>query len=153
LVRVKYLILLSLLVLLSCKRITPKTIPFQTITGMPIIEIDVNGKRGRLLIDTGAGMSLIDSTASQAYGYKLFKNMFVDMKIEGIGGTKNAYLVNNIELSHNGTKINVYFESSDLRFLYLRHGVIGIIGSDFLIQNNIIIDYQNNIIRTSTILD
>jgi len=110
--------------------------------GLPTINVEINGKPAKLLIDTGADSSILDYTADTIYGFRYDKNVPITIG-KGLGGISLIYGVEDVVLVHKTDTLNVKFKSTDLSLIRLNSGIIGIIGSDFLYRNNYIIDYKN----------
>lgn len=147
------LILVLSLMIFSCenKNEIPNSIKFNTSSGLPIIKAKLNGKNANFLLDTGASMSVVDSSMVSRYNFKIHRS--TDMTVSGLGGTKKLYHVSNARLYYNGQPMYVRFKSTNMRNIRLNVKVIGVLGSDYLIQNKLIIDYKNKVLRKSNMLD
>lgn len=112
-----------------------------------IIKANINGKKGFFLIDTGASISLINSSVLKKYHLK--ENPFIHRKAIGFDGSRmlikkvsDSNVVLGEEFSHDD------FYSMDLSQLansiLAETGIriVGIIGADLLIKYNGIIDYN-----------
>ena len=145
----KYLIIL--LFLLGCS--SPKyvniygeqQIALYEHSNMHFINVELNGIKTKLLIDTGASTSLLDISKSEELGFSyilLGKKQYV-----GLGGFQDIYVPYDF-------KLNVFTISflgadlSDIQEYFIQDGIyiVGIIGSDFLQKNNAIIDFKINIL-------
>jgi hypothetical protein len=110
------------------------------------IDLYLNGKRGRFLVDTGASISILDVNQSKYYHFNTMKR---NDNVVGVGGSSNIYGIKNCELStKDGLVVLVNFKGSDLSALnnsMRKDGleVVGVIGSDFLMNANAIINYSN----------
>lgn len=129
----------------------PNSIPFNYSTGLPLIKVKVNGVYAKLLVDTGASMSLIDFNAADEYDFEPYR--LINMEVNGIGGTKQLYHTKGIETHYKNMPMYIRFKSSDLKNINLKLGIVGILGSDYLIQHKMVIDYKNKVLRKSTTLD
>jgi len=148
----KILIVLAIITLFSCEReIEPNTMNFTIRKGLPMLRVNINGLNGFLLVDTGASTSILDSSVVNIYKFKVYR--FIDMEVSGIGGAIGMYYTADVDLKYNDESMNVNFKSSNLRNVRNNLGVIGILGSDYLIKNEIIVDYKNKVLRKSNILD
>jgi len=121
------------------------------ITGHLYTEAIVNGVKGRFLIDTGAGATVIEIKRKE-----LFKMKGVDSKDKatGAGGTGLAVQ----ESINNKFSIGEYvFGSDTLRMMNLDHvnvalkgigvqEIDGVIGADILTAGMAVIDYKNLIL-------
>lgn len=107
------------------------------------VNIKVNGKPGVLLVDTGASKSLLDINKAEEYGFEtlfLSKNQYV-----GIGGVTDIYVIYNYKiegpwvtfLGADLSEIQEFFNKDDVK-------IIGILGVDFLENNNCTLDFSKN---------
>ena len=105
--------------------------------------VTLNGKKTRLLIDTGASKSLLDISQAEKFGFNyaiLSRNQYV-----GIGGAIDIYVVYDYKIQERHIsflgadleEVTHYFRISDM-------DIVGIIGSDFLESYNTRIDFVNN---------
>lgn len=112
----------------------------------------INGKRALLLIDTGASNSIFDSN------HKAFEDIMLDeIQTEGSGSGFNSEINNLFHGEIEELKISqfknknysvIFTSMAHINKLYksLNLPVIaGIIGSDFLIENDAIIDFEMRI--------
>ena len=154
--KTKTLLIISivfLLVFTSCNKDKdiPNSIKFSTTNTLPLINIEINGINGKLLVDTGANISMIDYHVAKKYGFNII-NMD-DMEVTGVGGVRKVYHTMGIKTYYNGDPMYVRFKSADMKNIRLQLGIVGIIGSDYLLQHNMVIDYKNKVLRKSNILD
>ena len=119
---------------------------------LSFIKTNINGKEAYLLIDTGANLTVIDTKAAAHLGLKTRES---GGDITGIGGTtlmQEATNVKFIELGPNDYPVKVMV--SDISGVLetinsaVSFKVVGILGSDFLTQNRMVIDYNQGIIFT-----
>jgi len=111
--------------------------------GMHFVDIKLNSKKGKLLIDTGASKSLLDITKAEDYGFKyvlLSKDQYV-----GLGGLIDVYVIYEYEVG----EFFIPFLGSDLSEIqnyFVKDGIeiIGILGSDFLERSEATIDFKAN---------
>jgi len=107
------------------------------------VQIKVNGKVGKLLVDTGASKSLLDINKSEEYGFDyllLSENQYV-----GIGGVTDIYVIYNYKiegpwvtfLGADLTEIQEFFDDDNIN-------IVGILGVDFLENNSCILDFRKN---------
>ena len=106
------------------------------------VNIKINGKPGKLLVDTGASKSLLDISKSEEYG---FSYLLLGEQYVGLGGVTDIYVIYDYriegpwvtflgaDLSH----IQEYFTRDDIH-------IVGILGVDFLESNNCRIDFTKN---------
>jgi hypothetical protein len=138
------------------KNKSPKVIPFKNSHNedirIPIIQKDINNEEVLFILDSGANISIIDST-----WYYNNKHMFteaedVNMVLTGISGVVSI----NSKIIY--TKIDedyVVFAITDLVPVtqnLSRQGfkIVGILGSDYLKDNNLIIDYKKQAVYTAS---
>lgn len=143
------IILISLL-LYQCKGSLEKEIPFSDISKVPLVQTNLNNKSCYLMIDTGASISILDINQKKDYNFKVLKNSNF---VLGVGGKSNYYNLENINLKLDTTFYNVDFKGNDMNVLVntIENNtgikIVGILGSDFFKQNEIIIDYSTNTLK------
>lgn len=143
------IILISLL-LYQCKGSLEKEIPFSDISKVPLVQTNLNNKSCYLMIDTGASISILDINQKKDYNFKVLKNSNF---VLGVGGKSNYYNLENVILKLDTTFYNTDFKGNDMSVLVntikLNTGIkiVGILGSDFFKQNEVIIDYSTNTIK------
>ena len=108
-----------------------------------LLDVTLNGKKTKLLLDTGASKSLLDINKCQYFGFEYSVQSLT--KYVGIGGATDIYVVYN----YNIDLFFVSFLGADLSEIskYFKmdgNKIVGILGSDFLIRTNAIIDYSTN---------
>jgi hypothetical protein len=140
----KKLIFILFLFLSSCAAYNwgPREVKMEDHYGLHFVNIEVNGKIGKLLVDTGASKSLLDICKAEEYGftYALLGEQYV-----GIGGVTDIYVIYNYKitgpwvtfLGADLTHIQEYFNKDAIH-------IIGILGVDFLENNNCKLDFINN---------
>lgn len=114
-----------------------------------LINVTLNGKKTKLLIDTGATKSLLDISKSKQFNFEY--SLFNRNKYIGLGGLTDIYVVYNYTidsffipfLGSDLEEINNYFNKDGNK-------IVGIIGSDFLLKNGAIIDYTTNKLYLNT---
>ncbi len=114
---------------------------------MLFLDLTVNNKKARFIIDTGASVSLVDYEQAEDYGFQYFKNRNVG-KINGIGGVTDLRMVTKLKVAAFGCESKfIPFYGSNLKYLndhlasqYTK--VLGVLGSDFLARSGAVIDYQ-----------
>jgi len=126
-------------------------VPFEiAATGHLIVEVSVNGQQAeRFLIDTAAGISLLDIASARRLGVEIRPRHARGSKIAGLGGKGHKRLrgvdIDDLEL---GMAVipSPEFYATDLSQLskLLRAGqLIGILGSDFLRDHHGVVDYAS----------
>lgn len=114
-------------------------IPFTLENNLPMIEGTINGYPATFLVDTGANISIIN-LRYLGYGYSTTRT---PNTVNGIGGEVIKYDLRDVLIEVNGTIINV--EVSGL--VLSNHHWVGVIGTDWLIKNKKIIDFEKKIIK------
>jgi hypothetical protein len=119
-------------------------------TRLLFVRLNINGKGGHFLVDTGANISALDIKQMDEYS---FGHNDVDSPVTGVGGKWIIYEATNVIVDYNGEILDINFTVNDLT--HVREALseyvnlLGIIGGDFLIKNNMIIDYKENIMYQS----
>ncbi len=124
-------------------------IPFQTNKGIPIVKLELNGKHAYFVLDTGASLSILDKSVKKHYGFTTRSVYDVSSKnsILGIGGRQELYKAYNVLLTIKGEKtIYINFKSTNLSSLRRSLNVVGVIGSDFLIEHGYTIDLKKRLL-------
>lgn len=106
------------------------------------VNIKVNGKPGKLLVDTGASKSLLDIAKADEYG---FNYVLLGEQYVGLGGVTDIYVIYDYKiegpwvtfLGADLTHIQEYFTKDDIH-------IIGILGVDFLESNNCRLDFRKD---------
>lgn len=139
----KLLIVLMILLLAGCSNPEPgpNEILFNTVNSTPVITVDLNGKYARLLVDTGASLSILHKGGEDKYG---FRTTTSEDNVSGIGGTIRQYNTFNVNISYKDSTLNIPFKAANLNAVHNSIYVDGIIGSDWLKRNDVIIDFRNN---------
>lgn len=145
----RILFLVVALIAASCsnKEYEQNEIKIDNMYGLPFLELLINGNKARMLLDTGANMSYINSKNIGKFGIILNSNApGTDLTgVGGSGGVTNG--VYKFSIKKNDTielPNNVNFRTTDLSNIGIK--VDGIIGSDYLRKNNALIDYKTNIV-------
>ena len=115
-------------------------IEFKKVNGLPVVRLEINDKEGLFLIDTGAAYSLLDMNIRRKYKFRIWKG---NDKARGVGGgVVKIYRTNVKAIKSKYGYLKVNFRSVDLGIIKSRYGVIGVLGSDFFIWNNMVIDFK-----------
>lgn len=118
-------------------------IDFRLIKGLPVARLELNGKEGNFIIDTGAEYSMIDMSVRKKYKFRIWEDKY---KGRGIGGGVVKIFYTNIkQLKHKESVIKIKFKSADLSNIRSQLSVIGVIGSDWL-SKNVVIDFKNKVL-------
>lgn len=153
-------ILISLLLILASfipAKKTPKTITDKKIQKtialihhghLYFIRVKLNNRNANLLVDTGAAASLLDINQANDYEFRFYET---DHKFSGLGGLSNGYRVTDYKFDHDSTSLPVYPFGADLESVvdsFNERGmpIVGILGSDFLKNNDAIIDYKKKVL-------
>ncbi|RSL33982.1 hypothetical protein D7Z54_07660 [Salibacterium salarium] len=122
----------------------------QMINHLPIVTVGIkyNEKTKtfhNVLIDTGCSSTILDTDLSEEIGLFLDIENAITRQMYGIGGTEICIeqKVKNICFGKHQLK-NFTMQLGDVRDA---HGFDGIIGSDFLISNKLMIDFDHMVIR------
>lgn len=117
-----------------------------TPTGHAIINVLINGKKARLVIDSAAGRSVIHSGRVNSFG---IKKMTVVKRIEarGLGTSNHAVEQLQPPVMYIGKAIinNMPLISVDLTHVMEaggKRGFDGLLGSDFLKRHGAVIDFE-----------
>lgn len=133
-----------------------KVIPFKNSHNedirIPIIQKDINNEKVLFILDSGANISIIDST----WYYNNNNHMFteaedINMVLTGISGVVS---INSKIIYTEIDEDYVVFAITDLVPVtqnLSRQGfkIVGILGSDYLKDNNLIIDYKKQAVYTA----
>lgn len=144
-----FLAILLLLVFTSSRTIETTIMKmYKTPRGLFYVDLKVNDKSGDFLIDTGASFSILDVSKSKRYDFEFQSDKNQKAAI-GIGGVCEKYNVSNYKTKYKNEDLDLKFKGMNLFTLSqsfrVNHDInlIGIVGSDFLIKNNAIIDYYH----------
>ncbi|MEO1049236.1 MAG: aspartyl protease family protein [Bacteroidota bacterium] len=145
-------ILIVCIGLVSCAerphRSDPDQLQFVVWDDIIILDMYINNRKAKFIVDTGASISLIDTNQSAKYRYQYYAN---DNKgqLTGFGGQENFVRTSVIELSScEGVHYNnVKFYAANLnhinKVLSSRNiQVLGILGADFLNGHKVVINYH-----------
>ena len=140
---------LIIIILQSCYSIKNINDSFTEVTliqhnKMQFVELEFNGIKTKLLIDTGASKSLLDISKAEKFDFKYV--LLSEEQYIGIGGLADIYVIYDYEIRG----IFISFLGADLnavtRYFYENNiEIVGILGSDFLEKHDAIIDYKKNI--------
>ena len=112
------------------------------------MQVTLNKKLCLLIIDSGSGKSFIDISKSKVFKFKYIE--FGNQKFVGIGGISQMYIIYDYTISN----IQNEFMGVNLEQLtnYMKENfgttleIVGILGTDFLVNHNAILNYKNNTI-------
>lgn len=149
------IIILLISSILLIRNRSHKVIPFKNSHNedirIPIIQKDINNEEVLFILDSGANISIIDST-----WYYNNKHMFteaedVNMILTGISGVVS---INSKIIYTEIDEDYVVFTITDLvpvtqNLNKQGFKIVGILGSDYLKDNNLIIDYKKQAVYTA----
>ena len=112
-----------------------------------LLSLELDGKKGNFLIDTGSN-SYFDLSSNFVNKTNLLVNNNDELKtinFAGLGGVMESKIIENYELDFFGEKIstNIGIHESN-RGIFADKSIDGIIGSGFLKNFIIVLDYKNN---------
>lgn len=126
------------------KKPQPGIIPFDFYKGVPIIEVKLNGRKARLLIDSGASLNILSREAKEKYGFSTYTIKGYD--VAGIGGSKVLGGVRNADVEYDNICLNIPFRAMSLKAVQYKLNIVGIIGSKYLNRHGYVIDYKSKTI-------
>ena len=116
---------------------------------IPIVKKEIEGRDYMFIVDSGASMSIIDSTFYNNNPQLFEFKEEVDLIFTGIS-TKRE-LTSSLILTKVDNKMTLFVVSdiSSMRnnFNEYNYNIIGILGSDYLNKNKLIINYNNKTLR------
>ena len=133
----------------------PKVIPFKNSHNedirIPIIQKDINNKEVLFILDSGANISIIDSTWYYNNRQVFTETEDVNMVLIGISGIVS---INSKIVYTEIDEDYVVFAITDLvpvtqNLSKQGFKIVGILGSDYLMDNNLIIDYKKQAVYTA----
>ena len=115
----------------------------------PIVQAEINGKKGYFLVDTGADISIINSTDLKKYKLIQSKTYGSNKRAIGFNGDQETVMrVKNVDVQFNNQFNHKTFYSMNIglivRTIEAKTGlkISGILGSDWLMKYHCIIDYN-----------
>lgn len=150
----KTAIILIVFLIASCATtqkqvLSDQEIRFELIDNVPLIHCRINGKKAKLIIDTGATTSVLDLKKSEHFGYSYYAD---GSFAAGYGGNYELMKVSKLHIDINGVIITKGFYSKDISNINEVLGkkgiwIDGIIGSNLLRQYKVVIDYNTMTIK------
>ena len=137
----KYFIFL-IIMLSACTREYKENEFINNDCNIPIIDCIIEGDTVSLIVDSGAEYSLIDQKYYYTNEYKFRLINTIETEFHGINGTKKSksdIVVVNTSLGY------ITFVEQDLTEVINskpHYKLVGILGSEFFVKNNYIIDYK-----------
>ncbi|MEO1255577.1 MAG: retropepsin-like aspartic protease [Bacteroidota bacterium] len=115
----------------------------------PIVQAEINGKKGYFLVDTGADISIINASDLKKYKLETAKIYGDHKQAIGFNGNKTCVMkVKNAEVRFESEFDHKNFYSFDItsvvRVIEAKTNlkISGILGSDWLMKYNCVIDYS-----------
>jgi hypothetical protein len=123
-----------------------ETLPVWYFSNLLLVPLDVNGKRGNFIVDTGAVTTVIShSMAAQLGVNENTPGAKIDMGITGVGGFEGVVLkVPNVTFkTPRNSEVFPQVVSIDLKQISRMIGteVSGVVGFDFLSEYKLTLDY------------
>lgn len=123
---------------------------FQMIHQLPIVSINIqfNGKKKvfhHVLVDTGCSSTILDIDLCEEMGLLLDIENAITRKMYGIGGTEIC--IEQTVKSIDFDKFHLTNFTLQLGDVQAVHGFDGIIGNDFLMLNQLMIDFHHLEVR------
>lgn len=113
------------------------------------LELHINDKPGLFLVDTGAGISVIDINQTSKYGIRFFEGGNTGT-LEGLGGAQSVLPIGKVRIQYQGYVLKgLRFYGVDLGSLNRRFEkdgmrILGVIGADFLSKRRAVIDFESH---------
>lgn len=123
-------------------------------TGLPLIAVSIYNKNICLLIDTGSTMNLIDKKVHEYFKDKI--SVVSSSELIGIDGIKQSAERVNLNFTFEDTQYSTQFTIFDTSLVFHQIEkdsniqIHGIIGNEFLVENEWIIDYEKKCIHYPT---
>lgn len=107
---------------------------------VPLMEVSLSGRRATFILDTGAGMSVIDSLLAQQLGLEGKRSI----ALSGAGQQAEARIADNVRISWPGSERRGSFAIVPLTALSRQTGktIGGILGCDLLSPFTVELDYD-----------
>jgi hypothetical protein len=95
------------------------------------------------IIDSGSSKSLIDVSKAKEFGFNYIE--FGDQKYAGIGGLSQIYMIYNYNIKEISTPL-FGVKISQITSMFNTNGseIVGILGADFLNNNEGVLNYKTN---------
>lgn len=118
-------------------------------SNLRIVTVEINGHKSNLILDSGAGSTILDLSFAKDRGIKTYVS---GDEYAGIGGTSQAHETSSFELivlGDTSTYTAKALNLSDVRYKFHKSGytVHGILGGDFLSRKGCVIDYNSNTLK------
>lgn len=138
----KYLLLIIIVLLASCKSDKSQGSFINYDCNIPIIECVIEKDTVNLIVDSGAEYSLLHTQYYRNNYHKFTMIKQVETQFHGIGGTT----IQKADVINASTSMGyITFIEQDLKeviYSMPQYNIVGLLGSDFLSNHNFIIDYN-----------
>lgn len=116
----------------------------QRIDNHLFITLSLNNKPALFIIDSGSTKSIMDISKAKLFGFNYIE--FGDQKYAGIGGLSQIYMVYDFDIKEFSSIPFLGVDLSKMTSLFKSNTgeIVGILGMDFLRNNNAILDFSSN---------
>ncbi|MFK7772126.1 MAG: retropepsin-like aspartic protease [Saprospiraceae bacterium] len=127
-----------------------KEIPFQLISNLMIVTVEIDSKNYNLVFDTGAEVHFLDQSLASQINFKSIKKV----KVNSTTSSKRGQQIVSIpKVSLDGIEFNntaaVFLDLSGLTKALGCFPIHGVLGNNLIRKSNWQIDYQNQVIRAT----
>lgn len=126
-----------------------ENIRIKSLSSKPIVQVEINGKKGYFIVDTGSDISIINTTQLRRYDLESKKVYNTDRRAIGINGrTEGVMKIDKVKVDLSESFAHDTFYSLNIDRIATsieaktNYRIVGIIGADVLIKYNCIIDYN-----------
>lgn len=109
-----------------------------------MVEGSINNIPTTFIIDSGANISVINTKTDSIFNFTIDKTTPPNY-INGVTSSQRLYNLNNVSIDIGDEKLNIKAKGINLSNVNL----VGIIGTDYLIKNEIIINFKNKTITVN----
>ena len=147
----RYIILIFVFLLISCENKNNeinefKTSIFNIENNIPVIPVKLNNKKVNLIIDTGSELSIIDEKYYKKNNdFNVIDSTTININTLNGEQINKVYIINGIVNDSINIKLYTMDISNVINDMFIKQQIFidGIIGVDFLYENNLIIDFKN----------
>ncbi len=127
-----------------------KEIPFQLVSNLIIVTVEIDSKNYNLIFDTGAEVHFLDHSLASQINFKSIKKV----KVNSTTSSKRGQQIGSIpKISLDGIEFNntaaVFLDLSGLINALGCFPIHGVLGNNLIRKSNWQIDYQNQVIRVT----
>lgn len=152
--------LICVFILGSCKsnntaEFSDGILGYQAVNNVPLVKGTLNGKLAYFIIDSGSSLSMLDEKQIEEYEFTIVVDVS-NNQVAGIGGMLSApHTVSDAKVTIGGIEVVADFKAQDLQAMtrsiktHAGFDVVGIVGSDWLANNNLVINYARKTISFS----